>query len=149
LIISSIDRNKETKREELINKISSPCSILPTISRKIELYQNFRKSKISKGTILRFRDSRLMERRKTSHEVLEQERRIRDNRNNDSRWNIKNHHILVIALERNVGKPEPWKAGDNVLVLPKIKRSLKPKKNSAQNSSSNVLEKALEINCYI
>jgi serine/threonine-protein kinase RIO1 len=90
-----------------------------------------------------------MERRKTSHEVLEQERRIRDNRNNDSRWNIKNHHILVIALERNVGKPEPWKAGDNVLVLPKIKRSLKPKKNSAQNSSSNVLEKALEINCYI
>ena len=149
MIISSIDRNKETKREELINKISSPCSILPTISRKIELYQNFRKSKISKGTILRFRDARLMERRKTSHAVLKQERRIRDNRNNDSRWNIKNHHILVIALERNVGKPGPWKAGDNVLVLPKIKRSLKPKKNSAQNSSSNVLEKALEINCYI
>ena len=149
MIISSIDRNKETKREELINKISSSCSILPTISRKIELYQNFRKSNISKGTILRFRDSRLMERRKTSHEVLEQERRIRDNRNNDSRWNIKSHHILVIALERNVGKQESWKAGDNLLVLPKINRSLKPKKISAQNSSSNVLEKALEINCYI
>ena len=149
MIISSIDRNKETKREELINKISSPCSILPTISRKIELYQNFRKSKISKGTILRFRDSRLMERRKTSHEVLEQERRIRDNRNNDSRWNTMSHHILVIALERKVGEPETWKAGDNILVLPEIKRSVKPNKINAQKNSSHDLEKDLEINCYI
>jgi len=149
LLISSIDRNKETMREDFISRISSSCSIPPTTSQKLELFQSFSTSHISKGTILRFRDARLMERRKTSHAVLKQERRIRDNRNNDSRWNTMSHHILVIALERKVGEPETWKAGDNILVLSEIKRSVKPNKINAQKNSSHDLEKDLEINCYI
>ena len=78
-------------------------------------------SHIIEGTISSLRDTRLMERRKTLHTNLKQERRVRDNRNHAPRWNTMSHHILVIALKRKTGAPEPWKAGDRLLVLLKNK----------------------------
>ena len=129
MLISTIDRNKESKPIKLISRISSSYSIPPTTNQGLSAFQYLCIPHTSEGTILRYSDTRLIERRKNSNAVLKQDRRIRDNRSNDSRWNTMSHHILVIALERKAGKPEPWKAGDHVLVIPSIKKNKNSKAN--------------------
>ena len=121
MLIAPIDHNKEPDPEKHVSKIKSPYWMLPT-NGGLGSPQGAKTSHSCEGTILRVRDTRLMERRKkhSPPELLEQERRVKANRKSDSRWNTVSHHVLVIALERKAGEPEPWKTGDRVSV------SLKP-----------------------
>ncbi|MBC8286822.1 MAG: hypothetical protein H8E42_05030 [Nitrospinae bacterium] len=120
MLIAPIDHNKEPDPDKHISRISSPYWTLPS-NGGLGSPQNFNPSHSSQGIILRARDTRLMERRKhlSPPELPEQERRQRNNRKHDARWDTASHHILVIALERKAGEPSPWKAGDRVSVVPK------------------------------
>lgn len=118
MLISPIDRNKEPEPEKHINRINSPYWTMPS-SVGQGTTQNFNPSHSSEGVILRVRDTRLMERRKhhSPPELPELERRQRNNRKHTE--DPDNHHILVVALDRKAGEPDPWKAGDRVSVVSK------------------------------
>jgi hypothetical protein len=118
MLIAPIDHNREPEPEKHVSKIKSPYWTLPTNGGPA-FSQNARSSHSSEGIILRVRDTRLAERRKNSPGFAGQERRTKANRKSDSRWNTVSHHVLVIALERKAGEPEPWKTGDRVSVVPK------------------------------
>lgn len=148
MLISPIDHNKEPDPEKQVNKTNSSYWTLstndgPASSAKVQSSHN------SEGIILRARDTRLAERRKnpTPPELLERERRVMDNRKNDPRWSSTSHHILVIALERKAGEPEPWKAGDHVSVVPKTKTPTPARQRNehpsadTQNNKSPILVK--------
>ncbi len=124
MLISPIDRNKEPDPEKHISRINSPYWTLPSSGGQ-GTPQTFNQSHSSDGTILRVRDTRLRERRKQSSptDSPEKERRQRNNRKQDPRWDPTSHHILVIALERKAGEPDPWKAGDRVSVVSKSQTS--------------------------
>ena len=121
MLIAPIDHNREPEPEKHVSKIKSPYWTLPT-NGGLGAPQLTGTPHNSEGIILRVRDTRLMERRKNlpPPKSLERERRIKANRKSDSRWNAVSHHVLIIALERKAGEPEPWKTGDRVSV------SLKP-----------------------
>lgn len=116
MLIAPIDRNKEPDPEKHISRINSPYWTLPS-NGGLGTSQNVRSSHSSEGIILRVRDTRLMERRKNfaPPEPLEHERRERNNRQHVE--DPASHHIIVVALERKAGEPEPWKAGDRVSVI--------------------------------
>jgi hypothetical protein len=118
MLIAPIDHNKEPDPEKHISRINSPYWTLPS-NVGPGTSQKFNPSHSSEGVILRVRDTRLMERRKhlSPPESPEQERRQRNNRKYAE--DPDNHHILVIALERKAGAPDPWKAGDRVSVIAK------------------------------
>ncbi|MBT5868940.1 MAG: hypothetical protein HOH38_08890 [Nitrospinaceae bacterium] len=119
MLSAPIDHNREPEPEKHISKIRSPYWTLPT-DGGLGAPKTSHPHHVSEGVILRVRDTRLMERRThTGPHPLENERRHRDNRQSSSRWNTTSHHILVIALERKAGEPEPWKTGDRVSVTPK------------------------------
>jgi hypothetical protein len=126
MLISPIDRNNEPELEKQVSRINSPYWTLPVnggLGSPIA-----RSPHTSEGIILRARDTRLKERRKnpSSFENVKQERRQRNNRKHDPRWNSASHHILVIALERKAGEPDSWKAGDRVSVVSKTGRTVTP-----------------------
>lgn len=131
MLISPIDRNKEPEPEKHISKINSPYWTLPSNVGQ-GTSQKFNPSHSSEGVILRVRDTRLMERRKhhSPPELPEQERRKRNNRKHAE--DPDNHHILVIALERKAGEPDPWKAGDRVSVVSKPPATKSPPQSNAQ-----------------
>jgi hypothetical protein len=138
MLIAPIDHNREPEPEKHVSKIKSPYWTLPT-NGELGSSQSVSPSHSSEGIILRVRDTRLMERRKNSSppELLERERRIRNNRQNDSRWNTESHHVLVIALERKAGAPDSWKAGDRVSVVPKSQTaSPQPHENLASSADT-------------
>jgi hypothetical protein len=116
MLISPIDRNKEPEPEKHISRINSPYWTMPS-SIGPSTSQKYNPSHSGEGVILRVRDTRLMERRKqlSPPELPEQERRQRNNRKHAE--DPDNHHILVIALDRKAGEPDPWKAGDRVSVV--------------------------------
>jgi hypothetical protein len=118
MLISPIDRNKEPEPEKHISRINSPYWTMPS-SVGQGISQKFNPSHSSEGVILRVRDTRLMERRKhhSLPELPELERRQINNRKHAE--DSDNHHILVIALDRKAGEPDPWKAGDRVSVVSK------------------------------
>ena len=120
MLISPIDRNKESEPEKHVSKIKSPYWTLPA-NGGLGSPQGMGPARSSEGIILRVRDTRLNERRKTPSpmEPPDRERRLRDNRHDGSRVNTLTHHVLVIALERKSGVPDPWKAGDRVSVVAK------------------------------
>jgi hypothetical protein len=123
MLISPIDRNNESELEKQVSRINSPYWTLP-INGGLGS-PSTKSPHTSEGIILRARDTRLKERRKnpSSFENVKQERRQRNNRKHDPRWNSASHHILVIALERKAGAPELWKAGDRVSVVSKTGRT--------------------------
>lgn len=125
MLIAPIDHNKEPDPEKHVSRINSPYWTLPS-NVGPGTSQKFNPSHSSEGVILRVRDTRLMERRKhlSSPESPEQERRQRNNRKHAE--DPDNHHILVIALDRKAGEPDPWKAGDRVSVIAKS-RTATPK----------------------
>lgn len=127
MLISPIDRNNESESEKQVSRINSPYWTLPA-NGGLGSPQTARSLHSSEGIILRARDTRLKERRKnpSSFEIVKQERRQRNNRKHDPRWNSASHHILVIALERKAGDPELWKAGDRVSVVPKKGKTVTP-----------------------
>lgn len=131
MLISPIDRNKEPEPEKHISRINSPYWTLPSNAGQ-GTSQNFNPSHSSEGVILRVRDTRLMERRKhhSPPELPEQERRQRNNRKHAE--DPDNHHILVIALERKAGEPDPWKAGDRVSVVYKPRTTTTNQQSNAQ-----------------
>lgn len=120
MLSAPIDRNKEPDPEKHISRINSPYWTLPS-NGGLGTPQSFNLSHSSEGIILRVRDTRLMERRKniSPPDSPEKERRLRNNRKHDARWDPASHHILVIALERKAGQPDPWKTGDRVSVVSK------------------------------
>ena len=120
MLIAPIDHNREPEPEKHVSKIKSPYWTLPT-NGGLGAPQLTGTPHNSEGIILRVRDTRLMERRKNlpPPKSLERERRIKANRKSDSRWNAVSHYVLIIALERKAGEPEPWKTGDRVSVIPK------------------------------
>ena len=144
MLISPIDRNKEPDPEKHISRINSPYWTLPSSGGQ-GTPQNFNPSHSSEGIVLRVRDTRLMERRKqfSPRELPEQERRKRNNRKQDPRWDPASHHILVIALERKAGEPDPWKAGDHVSVVSKsqISQPANKEKPSAGSKKPPLLTK--------
>ena len=123
MLIAPIDRNKEPEPDKQINRINSPYWTLPA-NGGLGSPQTVSPAHSSEGIILRVRDTRMLERRVAPSAFLESERRPRDNRKNDSRWNNVSHHVLVIAIERKAG--ESWKTGDRVSVVPKT-RTATPK----------------------
>ncbi len=127
MLISPIDRNNESESEKQVSRINSPYWTLPT-NGGLGSPQSARLPHSSEGIVLRARDTRLKERRNSlsSFEIVKQERRQRNNRKHDPRWNSASHHILVIALERKAGEPELWKAGDRVSVVPKTGKTVAP-----------------------
>lgn len=118
MLVSSIDRNKEPDPEKHIGRINSAYWTLPS-NGGLGSSKTTKVSHPSEGIILRVRDTRLMERRQNLSTYFGRERRVRDNRKHDPRLNTTTHHILVIALERKAGDPEPWQSGDRVSVVPK------------------------------
>ncbi|MBT3183852.1 MAG: hypothetical protein HOI59_06670 [Nitrospina sp.] len=120
MLSAPIDRNKEPEPEKQVSRINSPYWTLPT-NGGLGSPQNVRPSHSSEGIILRVRDTRMVERRENLSPPESLERRTRDNRKKDSRWNNVSHHVLVIAIERQAGEPEPWKTGDRVSVIPKTR----------------------------
>lgn len=118
MLIAPIDHNREPEPEKHVSKIKSPYWTLPT-NGGLGAPQVKGTPHNSEGTILRVRDTRLMERRKSPSDAREQERRIKNNRQNGSRWNTASHHILVIAIERKAGEPELWKTGEHVSIVAK------------------------------
>lgn len=127
MLISPIDRNEESGPEKQISRINSPFWTLPAGVR-LGTSGNTRTPHSSEGMILRVRDTRLMERRKSFSKFMGMDRRKNENRKHDSRWNSDSHHILVIAIERNPGEPDLWRNGDRVTVVPRIRTSLAPSK---------------------
>ena len=135
MLISPIDRNKEPDPEKHISRINSPYWTMPS-NVGAGTSQKYNPSHSSEGVILRVRDTRLMERRKhhSPPELPEQERRQRNNRKHPE--DPDNHHILVIALDRKAGEPDPWKAGDRVSVVSKprttnLQSNTQPEKGKA------------------
>ncbi len=118
MLIAPIDRNKEPEPDKQISRINSPYWTLPA-NGGLGSPQDIRTPHSTEGVILRVRDTRMMERRKTPYEFREAERRTRDNRKQDSRWNTTSHHVLVIAIERKAGETGLWKTGDRVSVTPR------------------------------
>ena len=118
MLIAPIDRNKEPEPEKHISRINSLYWTMPSNVGQ-GTSQKFNPPHSSEGVILRVRDTRLMERRKhhSLPELPELERRQRNNRKHAE--DPDNHHILVIALDRKAGEPDPWKAGDRVSVVSK------------------------------
>ena len=116
MLIAPIDRNNEPEPEKHVSRINSPYWTMPS-SVGQGVSQTFNPSHSSEGVILRVRDTRLMERRKhhSPPELPELERRQRNNRKHAE--DPDNHHIIVIALDRKSGQPDPWKAGDRVSVV--------------------------------
>ena len=131
MLISPIDRNKEPEPEKHIGRINSPYWTLPSYGEP-GAPQNFNPSHSGEGIILRVRDTRLNERRKplSPPESPEQERRQRNNRKHGK--DPSNHHVLVIALERKAGEPDPWKAGDRVSVISKSQTTAPSPQSNAQ-----------------
>ncbi len=138
MLSAPIDHNKEPEPEKHVSRINSPYWTLPS-NGGLRPPSNVRASHPSKGVILRVRDTRLMERRQppTAPEFLERERRVKDNRKSSSRWNSTSHHILVIALERKAGEPEPWKTGDHVSVVPLTTRTATPRDTAPPELQKN------------
>ena len=133
MLIAPIDRNKEPEPDKQINRINSPYWTLPA-NGGLGSPQNVSPAHSSEGIILRVRDTRMLERREDPSAFLKSERRTRDNRKNDSRWNNVSHHVLVIAIERKAG--ESWKTGDRVSVVPKT-RTATPKTSPYADSQKN------------
>jgi hypothetical protein len=138
MLIAPIDHNREPEPEKQVSRIKSTHWTLPA-NRGLDSYQNSRASHISEGIILRVRDTRLSERRKNSTEHMKMDRRVRSNRQKDSRWNATTHHILVLALERKAGETELWKSGDRVSVVP-TSPTLSPKAHNNTELPANTLK---------
>ncbi len=128
MLISPIDRNKEPDPEKRISRINSPYWTMPSnVGRGTS--QNFNPPHSSEGVILRVRDTRLNERRRHPS-TPEQERRQRNNRKHIV--DLTTHHVLVIALDRKAGQPDPWKAGDRVSVVSKPRPAPSNPQDNAQ-----------------
>jgi hypothetical protein len=137
MLISPIDRNKGSEPEKQVSRINSTYWTLP-INGGLGSSKRARPSHPSEGIILRVRDTRLMERRKIASGLMEPERRKMENRKYDSRWNPVSHHILVIAIERKAGEPEPWRNGDQVSVVPKAQNVVpQPDMHSSSGTKEN------------
>ncbi len=135
MLISPIDQNKESGPENQVSRINSPYWTLP-VNGGLGA-QRSRSFQPTEGVVLRVRDTRMMERRKNLTKFMEPERRKSENRKHDTRWNTESHHIMVIAVERKVGNPEPWKNGDRVSVLP-LTRTHLPRPQENISSSDNI-----------
>ena len=137
MLISLIDRNDETGPEKQISRINSPYWTLPT---GVELGSSPNSNHLShsnKSMILRLRDTRFTERRKTTTQFLQPERRKSKNRKHDSKWNSDSHHILDIAIERKQGELDLCKNGDRVEVVPHIQAPLTRSKEGGQPIAEN------------
>jgi hypothetical protein len=134
MLISPIDRNREPEPEKHVSRINSPYWTLPS-NGGLGAPQKNRSPHSSEGIILRVRDTRLSERRKIPTEFQTPERRKKNNRNHDLMGNTTNHHVMIIALKHEAGKPELWKAGDRVSVVTKS-QTLTPK-NEALHPTDN------------
>lgn len=134
MLISPIDRNRSTRPEKQVSRVDSLHRVL-SIGVDGESPQGGERmtSSISEGMVLRMREVRQEERRKTSPtpEPSQPERRMVIRRKKapkkmDPRWNIESRHMLVIGLESKAGKQEFWKSGDSVTVISQTGASSEP-----------------------